>query len=72
MKYTVRLIESEEGFAVFVPGLPGCYSQGATEAEALDNVVDAIRMYLDVLDEQTAADLAADGHPPTRLAEVEV
>jgi predicted RNase H-like HicB family nuclease len=47
MRYTVLLEESEEGFAVSVPGLPGCHSQGATEAEALANIADAIREYLD-------------------------
>ena len=48
MKYPVVLEESEEGFAVSVPGLPGCYSQGADRAEALENAVYAIREYLDV------------------------
>jgi predicted RNase H-like HicB family nuclease len=48
MKYTVVIEESEEGFAVSVPGLPGCHSQGATQAEALTNIADAIREYLDV------------------------
>jgi predicted RNase H-like HicB family nuclease len=47
MRYTVLLQESEEGFAVSVPGLPGCHSQGETEAEALANIVDAIREYLE-------------------------
>ena len=49
MKYTVLLEESEEGFAVSVPGLPGCHSQGDTEAEALVNITDAIREYLDAV-----------------------
>jgi predicted RNase H-like HicB family nuclease len=49
MRYTVLLEESDEGFAVSVPGLPGCHSQGATEAEALANIADAIREYLDVV-----------------------
>jgi predicted RNase H-like HicB family nuclease len=35
-----------------VPGLPGCWSQGKTEAEALDNIKDAIREYLAVVDER--------------------
>lgn len=48
MKYQVILEESEEGFAVSVPGLPGCHSQGATEHEALENIADAIREYLAV------------------------
>jgi predicted RNase H-like HicB family nuclease len=52
MKYKVILQESDEGFAASVPGLPGCHSQGATEQEALDNIADAIREYLEVLNEQ--------------------
>jgi predicted RNase H-like HicB family nuclease len=51
MKYSVLIEESDEGFAVSVPGLPGCHSQGHTEAEALANIADAIREYLDVLQE---------------------
>lgn len=48
MKYKVALHESDEGFAVSVPGLPGCWAQGATEAEALANIEEAIREYLEV------------------------
>lgn len=46
MKYRVVLHPSEEGFAVSCPGLPGCWSQGATEQEALANIQDAIGDYL--------------------------
>lgn len=53
MKYKVVLESSEEGFAVSVPGLPGCHSQGETESEALANIADAIREYLAVVDEIT-------------------
>ena len=49
MKYKVILEKSEEGFAVSVPELPGCHSQGATEWEALQNIADAISEYLDVV-----------------------
>jgi predicted RNase H-like HicB family nuclease len=49
MKYKVALYPSEEGFAVNVPGLPGCWSQGATEAEALENIELAIQEYLDAV-----------------------
>ena len=52
MKYKVVLEQSDEGYAVSVPGLPGCHSQGANEQEALENIADAIREYLDVLNEQ--------------------
>ena len=48
MKYTVALQRSDEGVSVSVPGLPGCWSQGATEQEALENIRDAIREYLKV------------------------
>ncbi len=48
-RYKVLLTESEEGFAVSCPGLPGCWSQGATEAEALENIRSAIREYLEAV-----------------------
>ena len=51
MKYKVAILKSEEGFSVSVPGLPGCWSQGATEAEALENIQDAIAEYLGAIDE---------------------
>jgi predicted RNase H-like HicB family nuclease len=51
MKYKIALRHDEEGFSVSVPGLPGCWSQGATEAEAVENIADAIREYLAARDE---------------------
>ena len=51
MNYKVVLKESEEGFSVSCPGLPGCWSQGATEEEALENIQDAIAEYLAAIDE---------------------
>lgn len=51
MKYKVLLQTSEEGVSVSVPGLPGCWSQGASEEEALTNIADAIREYLAVAEE---------------------
>ncbi len=51
MKYKVVLRESEEGFSVSCPGLPGCWSQGNTEQEALENIRDAIREYLEAIQE---------------------
>ena len=52
MKYKVVLAHSEEGVSASVPGLPGCWSQGATEQEALENIRDAIREYLSVVEDQ--------------------
>ena len=51
MHYKVRLQESDEGYSVSCPGLPGCWSQGATEEEALENIKDAIQEYLAAVDE---------------------
>jgi predicted RNase H-like HicB family nuclease len=51
IRYTVSLLHTDEGFSVWVPGLPGCSSQGRTEAEALDNIRDAIEEYLSVAEE---------------------
>jgi predicted RNase H-like HicB family nuclease len=65
MRYKVVLLISEEGYSVSVPGLPGCVSQGGTEAEALANITDAIRDYVAVVEELTRE---ADG----REVEVEV
>lgn len=53
MKYRIALHKSEEGYAVSVPGLPGCWSQGTTEQEALENIQDAIREYLAAVEDET-------------------
>lgn len=65
MKYAVCVEQSDEGFAVSVPGLPGCHSQGDTEAEALENIAEAIREYLEVARTPTRS-------ANVRSAEVEV
>ena len=51
MRYKVELIPSEEGFAVSCPELPGCWSQGSTEEEALENIKSAIVDYLAAVNE---------------------
>ena len=53
MKFKGILQRSEEGVAASVPGLPGCWSQGQTQAEALENIRSAIQEYLAVVAEQT-------------------
>jgi predicted RNase H-like HicB family nuclease len=49
--YRVALRHSEEGYSVSCPGLPGCWSQGATEEEALANIRVAIREYIEAAEE---------------------
>ena len=51
MRYKVVLRKSEEGYSVSCPGLPGCWSQGTSEAEALENIRSAIQEYLGVVEE---------------------
>src|SRR5712691_1171855 len=63
VRYKIALRQSEEGYSVSVPGLPGCWSQGATEDEAIANIQDAIREYL------VARDQLLDG---ATIREVEV
>ena len=53
MLYRVFVKKTEEGYAVWCPMLPGCWSQGDTEQEALENIKDAIQDYLSVLNENT-------------------
>jgi predicted RNase H-like HicB family nuclease len=66
MRYKIVLQKSEEGYSVSCPGLPGCWSQGATEAEALENIKDAIREYLAAVDE------LLQGTPNAEIREVDV
>jgi predicted RNase H-like HicB family nuclease len=63
MVYKVALRHTDEGFSVWCPGLAGCWSEGATEEEALENIQDAIQEYL-----AAAAELVESGD----LRQVEV
>lgn len=63
MRYPVAVVRTDEGYSVHCPGLPGCWSQGATEEEAIENIRDAIREYLEV-----ARELASEG----QMREVDV
>ncbi|MCY3712952.1 MAG: type II toxin-antitoxin system HicB family antitoxin [Gemmatimonadetes bacterium] len=51
MKYKIDLHQTDEGYSVSVPDLPGCWSEGRTEAEALENIETAIREYFRVMDD---------------------
>ncbi len=51
VRYKVNIKKTDEGYAVWVPGLPGCWSQGKTEEEAIENIKDAIKVYLETVEE---------------------
>ncbi len=53
MQYHIKLMQSEEGWAVSCPALPGCHSQGATREEAIENIKAAIREWLEVEAEES-------------------
>ena len=55
MRYEVVLYKTDEGYAITCPALPGCWSQGANRDDALENISDAIRMYLDYLSDEAEA-----------------
>jgi predicted RNase H-like HicB family nuclease len=52
MTYKIVLHHTDEGISVSVPALPGCWSEGQTEPEALENIRDAIREYLAALEDR--------------------
>jgi predicted RNase H-like HicB family nuclease len=50
MRYRILLEQDEDGiFIAECPALPGCVSQGNTRAEALKNIQDAIKGYIESL-----------------------
>ncbi len=51
MRYKVNVKKTDEGYSICCPGLPGCWSQGETEREALENIKDAIQAYLETVEE---------------------
>ena len=76
MKFKVVLYETEEGFAVFCPGLQGCVSQGETREEALENIQSGIREYLEVswivFKRNMAKDIEEDDNLKVTFGDVEV
>ena len=56
MTYPVALRKTDEGYSVSCPGLPGCWSQGATAEEALENIRSAIQEYLAAREEEIFSD----------------
>ena len=68
MKCRVLLIESDEGFAVSCPALPGCWSQGGTRDEALENIREAIRLWLEVAEEDALRAAATEKAQTVEIA----
>ncbi len=57
-EFDVVIIEDENGgYVAFVPALPGCHTQGDTLQELMDNVKEAIELYLETLTEDEKKDL---------------
>ncbi len=48
-KLSIIIEEDENGFYAFCPELKGCHSQGETKNEAIENIKEAIDLYLDTL-----------------------
>jgi predicted RNase H-like HicB family nuclease len=53
MKFQVTIDRDEDGvWIVECPAIPGCVTQGASKAEALQNIAEAIQICLEVRAEQ--------------------
>jgi len=47
-KYTIVIEQDEDGvYIVSCPALKGCYSQGDTVEEAIENIKDAIKLHIE-------------------------
>jgi predicted RNase H-like HicB family nuclease len=68
MRYEIALKKTEEGYAVWCPALKGCWSQGDTAEDAIENIKDAIREYLAVIHERIDQERSTDEE--MHLAEV--
>lgn len=44
--------QPEVGFTAYAPGLPGCVSQGETYREVMENICEAMELYLEVTKER--------------------
>ena len=52
MKLKIIMEPSDEGgYTVYVPALPGCISEGDTAEEALENIREAIELYLEATED---------------------
>jgi len=57
-EFDVVIIEDETGgYIAFVPALPGCHTQGDSLNELMDNVKEAVELYLETLTEEEKKEL---------------
>ena len=71
-KYVAVIHEDPEGgFWAEVPALPGCYSQGETREEALENIREAAELWLEVAGD-TAVTRAEEEEAGAELQEIEL
>jgi len=54
---TIIMEDETGGYVAFVPALPGCHTQGDTLQELLENVKEAIELYLETLTEEEKKEL---------------
>ena len=66
MKLKIIIEPSDEGgYTVYVPGLPGCISEGNTKEEALANIKEAIELYLEPVEDDLSV---SPDHEITEIA----
>ncbi len=70
IKFKVILEEDEEvgGYVVTCPAFPGCYSQGETKDEALENIKEAIQLYFESISKDEIDE--AQSRPNSHVVEV--
>ena len=57
-EFDTIIVEDESGgYVAFVPALPGCHTQGDTLQELMENVKEAIELYLETLTEEEKEEL---------------
>ena len=67
MRLKIVLEPSEDGgYTALVPALPGCISEGNTRKEALDNIKEAVHLYLESVEDDLSF------APNSKLIEVTV
>ena len=63
--------EAEGGYSASVPGMQGCYSEGETLQETLDNIREAADLWLEVQSERAERE-SADADSQLVLQEIEL